>query len=208
MGEPVLFFDVDTQHDFMDADGRLPVPDAGTIVHKLAALTRFAAEGGIPVLASADSHQPDDPEFEQFGPHCVAGTPGQRKIEATLPESSAVLEPERLHEQVANLLAGRLAQLVIEKQNLDVFSVPETERALAQIAPERVILYGVTTEYCVQEATLGLLKRGQSVTVLTDAVKAIQEEAGERALAEMREAGAATATTDEVLRELAAERKA
>ncbi|KPK63445.1 MAG: hypothetical protein AMK73_05180 [Planctomycetes bacterium SM23_32] len=205
MTEKVLFWDVDTQHDFMDPDGRLSVPRADLIVENLSALTQVAARRGIPIVASADAHPPNDPEFEEFGPHCVAGTPGQRKLDATLAEPCEVLEPEQLKEQVRRLMDAHLRQLTIEKQNLDVFTVPATEDVLDSIAPERVCVYGVTTEYCVRCAVLGLRARGYAVTVVSDAVKAIAEEEGQSALAEMREAGADMATTAGLIRALSAD---
>ncbi len=198
-----LFWDVDTQHDFMDADGALPVPDAEAIVANLRRLTRFAASAGIPVIASADAHSPDDPEFEEFGPHCVAGTPGQAKIDATAPERSQVAAEDRLEAQAEQLAAGELAQLVIEKQDLDVFTEPATDDLLDLLQPRRVYVYGVATEYCVLRTVRGLRKRGYATSVIADAVKAIEPEQGRKALAEMRELGAAMAEASEALEALA-----
>ena len=39
MKRPVIFWDVDTQHDFMDPDGKLYVKGAELIMPKLAQLT-------------------------------------------------------------------------------------------------------------------------------------------------------------------------
>jgi len=200
MSCPILFWDVDTQHDFMDEDGKLPVPGARAIVPKLAKVTRFATQRRIPILATADAHPVGDPEFLQFGEHCVPGTHGQKKIEETLPAGTEVVEPAALSEQVRKLLAHEIPQLIIEKQVLDAFDEPLADKALAELRPERVYLYGVATEYCVRCETLGLRKRGYDVTVLTDAVKPISETAGRRAVAEMAAAGAKTAETETVLK--------
>jgi nicotinamidase/pyrazinamidase len=205
MSSEVLFLDVDTQHDFMDADGKLPVPGAKSIVPNLRKLTTFAVERGVPILATADAHPPGDPEFAQFGEHCVPGTRGQRRIRATSPAARPTAAPDRLAEQVAGLASGRIAQLIIEKQALDVFTVPMTDQALAALRPARVYVYGVATEYCVRAEVLGLRQRGYDVTVVTDALGAVRQEDGEKALAEMRAAGASMADTQTVLRTLAAE---
>jgi nicotinamidase/pyrazinamidase len=205
MSSEVLFLDVDTQHDFMDADGKLPVPGARSIVPNLRKLTTFAVERGVPILATADAHPPGDPEFAQFGEHCVPGTRGQRRIRATSPAARQTAAPDRLAEQVAGLASGRIAQLIIEKQALDVFTVPMTDQALAALGPARVYVYGVATEYCVRAEVLGLRQRGYDVTVVTDALGAVRQEDGEKALAEMRAAGASMADTQTVLRTLAAE---
>jgi nicotinamidase/pyrazinamidase len=195
----ILFCDVDTQHDFMDADGALPVPEADAIVPNLRRLTEAAVASGTPIVASADAHPPDDPEFEQFGPHCVAGTPGQAKIDATTAPGWEVADADRLGSQAERLAAGELPQLVIEKQDLDVFTEPAADRLLRLLRPARVYVYGVTTEYCVLRAVRGLLDRGWAATVVTDAVKAIDSEEGGRALEEMTKAGVETAGTEDAL---------
>src|SRR5260370_39940683 len=83
----VIFWDVDTQYDFMKADGKLYVPDAEQGIPNLKRLTDFAHGHGIPIVASADHHLPTDPEIPAtpdwtttFPPHCLRGTTGQRTI--------------------------------------------------------------------------------------------------------------------------------
>ena len=83
MSEPLVFFDIDTQVDFMLPHGKLYVPGAERIIPNLVRLISFARAQGIPVISSADAHAPDDPEFAIWPPHCVAGTPGQRRIPET-----------------------------------------------------------------------------------------------------------------------------
>ncbi len=201
MRADIVFWDVDTQHDFMDADGKLSVPDAAAIVPNLDKLTRFAVDHRIPIVASADAHAPDDPEFEQFPPHCVAGTPGQRKIEATSPAGGELADPARLDEQISRLAAGQIPQLVIEKQDVDVFTVPAAAHVVRALAPQRVFVYGVAAEYCVHRAVMGLLNRRCGVTVVADAVRGVDGTDAELALQQMREAGAEIADTETVLRQ-------
>src|SRR5256885_16981460 len=52
----VIFWDVDTQYDFMKADGKLFVPDADHIIGNLKRLTDYAHAHGIRIVASADDH--------------------------------------------------------------------------------------------------------------------------------------------------------
>lgn len=204
MSCPTLFWDVDTQHDFMDEDGKLPVPGANGIVANLAKLTRFATQRGIPIVATADAHPIGDPEFLQFGEHCVPGTRGQKKIEETMPAGTEVARLEAVAEQAHRLLAGQIRQLVIEKRVLDVFEEPLAEKVLAELRPDRIFLYGVATEYCVRAQTLSLRKQAYNVTLLTDAIKPIREEAGEKAIAEMHAGGVKTADTETILKFLGA----
>jgi nicotinamidase/pyrazinamidase len=195
----VLFWDVDTQHDFIDEDGKLPAPGAPAIIPNLQKLTRAAVEHGVPIVATTDAHPTGDPEFGRFGEHCVPGTRGQRKIAETSPPGAETVAPDTLDDQVRRLLSGEAPQLVVEKQVLDAFDQPLADRVVSRIRPGRIIAYGVATEYCVRAEVLSLLRRGYDVTVVTDAIRAITDEAGEAALKEMRKAGARTADTAAVL---------
>jgi nicotinamidase/pyrazinamidase len=203
MSVRALFFDVDTQHDFLDADGKLPVPGARRILANLRRLTEFAVEHRIPIVASADAHPRGDQEFDEFGEHCVPGSPGQKKLDETTARGREVVDPERLDQQIERLARGETPQLVIEKQTLDVFDKPMTEQILAALKPERVYVYGVTTDYCVLRTVLGLRRCNYAVTVLSDAIKPVEENAGRAALAHMRTAGAAMADTQTALKALA-----
>src|SRR5205809_1422014 len=44
----------------------LYVPGAETIVDRIAALNRYAASHGIPVVSTADAHTENDPEFRDW----------------------------------------------------------------------------------------------------------------------------------------------
>jgi len=202
MSVDLLFLDVDTQHDFIDADGALAVPGAPQLVSILERLTQFARERRIPILADVDAHVPDDVEFEQFPPHGVAGTPGQKKIPQTLLPGAETVRAESPQAQIEKFRRGRIPQLIIEKQTLDVFAQPVTEVILSALDPERVIVYGVATEYCVRCAVLGLRERHYTVTLVTDAIAAVDPGAGEKALAEMQAAGAVLDTAESVRRSL------
>src|SRR5947209_7366258 len=52
----VIFWDVDTQYDFMKADGKLYVPDAEHIIPNLRKLTDYAHGHGVRIVASANDH--------------------------------------------------------------------------------------------------------------------------------------------------------
>ena len=55
---------------------------------------------------------------------------------------------------------------------MDVFKGnPFTENILKIIAPKTVIVYGVTTNVCVNDAVLGLVNRVKRVIVVEDAIK-------------------------------------
>ena len=70
-----VFFDIDTQIDFVYPAGALYVPGAERIVPVIAELNRRAAL----VISTMDAHSEDDPEFQIYPHHCVVGTAGQQK---------------------------------------------------------------------------------------------------------------------------------
>jgi len=185
---PYIFIDIDTQYDFMKSDGRLYVPQAETIIPNLAALIERAGRDGICVLSSVDAHPPDDPEFAQFPPHCVLGTPGQQKLPETLLEPHRVITAEQTLGALEPLLEQN-RQLIFEKSTFDVFSNPNAARLIETIDVGEYVVFGVATDYCVKVAAIGLRERGQRVAVVEDAVRAVSPETGRQALDEMRRRG-------------------
>ncbi len=194
----VAFFDVDTQKDFMEPTGALYVKGAERLTENLAALTAHARAKGIPQVASADAHPPDDPEFKQFPPHCLAGTPGQRKIPETDLGDAPVI-PSRTVPAGDLDRAARANRALFEKVTFDAFTNPNLEGFLARLGAEEFVVYGVATDYCVRAAVLGLRRLGYPVRLVTDAVAAVAEDTGRKAMAEMLAAGARPVTTREVL---------
>jgi nicotinamidase/pyrazinamidase len=196
----MLFWDVDTQLDFIDPQGKLYVPGAETIVPQLQRLTNWAAERGVLVIASACAHHPGDAEFRQYPPHCLVGTSGQQKIpETRLP--NALILPNHFQELPADF--SRYSQIILEKQQLDVFTNPNTERVLERLGPAQdIALYGVVTEICVSYAARGLLRRGHRVRIVSDAVRPLEQQAADSFLEEVGRSGAELVTTEELLHEL------
>ena len=82
----IIFWDVDTQADFMLPGGRLYVPGAEKLLANLNRLTDAARRNRVFLVSDACLHTPDDPEFQRFPPHCVRGTPGAAIVPETLAE--------------------------------------------------------------------------------------------------------------------------
>ena len=180
-----VFFDVDTQLDFLFPAGALYVPGAETIAGTVARLNRYAGEHGIPVVSTMDAHTENDPEFREWPPHCVAGTVGQTKPQETLLADRAVV-PVRV---IALPLLTGVSQVLLEKVTTNAFSNPNLERLLEQLGAERYVVYGVVTEICVRFAALGLLKTGKRVELVTDAVRHLSDPAREAMLADFAAGG-------------------
>jgi nicotinamidase/pyrazinamidase len=198
-----IFWDVDTQIDFLVSDGRLYVPGAESIVPNLARLTALAREHDIPLISSACAHRPGDPEFEIYGPHCLIGTRGQQK-------TSETLLPHRVtvpyHEVTLPDLSPH-QQLIIEKEQLDVFTNPNTDEVLRQFQPAlEVVLYGVVTEICVANAASGLLDRGHRIVLVEDAVRALDTEKSRQFIERAQRRGARLARTDDIVQSMTAKK--
>jgi nicotinamidase/pyrazinamidase len=196
MHQPLAFFDVDTQVDFMLPHGRLYVPGAGEIIPNLVKLMSYAREHGVPVLSSADAHAPDDPEFAIWPPHCVTGTPGQQRIPQTL-FPDAVVIPSR--PGAFDPPAQWPRQIIIEKPTYDTAANPNFDAILRALGPRRTVVFGVATEYCVRADALALRERGFPVDLVVDAIRAITEEGGRKALDEMTAVGVRLVTTADVV---------
>jgi nicotinamidase/pyrazinamidase len=203
MSRETAFVDVDTQFDFMDPGGALYVPGAEKLAPALERLTRWAVDKGVPIIASVDAHAPDDPEFKDFPPHCVAGTPGQKKLHETLGNRPLFIENRPLELSIPMIeQAGvlRYDQYVFEKQTFSLFGNVNAEKILGRIAPRKFVVYGVATDYCVKAIVLDLLEQGAEVEVVEDAIAAVAEESGLAALEEMKAKGARFVSVEDVLR--------
>ena len=197
MGESLVFFDVDTQVDFMSPAGRLYVPGAEQIVPNLRLLMNWARENNVPVISSADAHSAHDPEFKIWPPHCVIGTPGQRRIPETQFPDPVVIPsiPGAFNPPV-----HWVGQYIIEKPSYYPQDNPNFEAILKSLGSRRAVVFGVATEYCVRANVLALCHRGFQVDVVIDAIKSIDVEGGRKVLEEMAIAGTHTTTTAEVCR--------
>lgn len=168
-----LFFDVDTQLDFLYEAGALHFPGAEDIVKSLGKLTNFAAANRIQIISDVDAHSEDDPEFKVWKPHCVIGTVGQQKAACTLLTPRVVLStaPGAIDRIRPQLQGAR--QIILEKQTLDCFTNPNLPSLLDILKADRYVVYGVATEICVQCAAFGLLNTGAQIELVTDAIKGI-----------------------------------
>lgn len=192
----LVFWDVDTQVDFMEPGGKLYVPGAEKIVANIRRLNDYAREHQIPVVSSVDAHQPTDPEFTDYPPHCLAGTPGQQKVADTVLDRHFVI-PNRKITLPDNLLSYQ--QIIVEKQATDVFTNPNLENLLKRLGKREVVLYGVVTEICVDRAARGLVQRGYRITLVRDAVQHLDEGLGRATVAEVIKNGGSVLSPEEVL---------
>jgi nicotinamidase/pyrazinamidase len=190
-----IFFDVDTQLDFLFPAGALAVPGAEQIAGRLAHLTDFAERQGIQIISTADAHSEDDPEFKIWKPHCVVGTYGQLKASDTLLSRPLILTsaPAPIDPAVS-----QAKQIIVEKQMLDCFTNPNLRPLLDQLAADRYVVYGLVSEFCVKCAAFGLLGTGARVELVTDAIKSLNAAEEKELLQTFQAQGGHLTTASEV----------
>jgi nicotinamidase/pyrazinamidase len=194
----VIFWEVDTQADFMLPGGKLYAPGAERLLPNIRRLTDAARQGRVLLISHGCFHSQDDPEFTTFPPHCIKGTPGSAYIPEALAEK-VVTVPNEPTATLPDDLA-RYQQILLEKQTLDIFESRHAEELLQRLGTNtEFVVFGVVTEYCVRLAAKGLLDRGRRVFVVKDAIETLKAEDGARTIAELQALGAKFITTDQAL---------
>jgi nicotinamidase/pyrazinamidase len=179
-----VFFDIDTQIDFLFPAGALYAPGAEKIIPTVAKLNRYAGKHGIPVVSTMDAHSENDPEFRDWPHHCVVDTVGQQKAASTLLEKRIVVP-----NSPCELNLTSIEQVLLEKQTVKALSNVNFARLIDHFAADRYVVYGVVTEVCVKFAAFGLLETSKRVEIVTDAVCALNNETGAQTLADFTAAG-------------------
>jgi nicotinamidase/pyrazinamidase len=212
----LIFWDEDTQNDFILPEGKLYVSGAEQLRSTLGALTRFAHDRAIPIVASADDHDLANPEISDapdwattFPPHCMRGTLGQQKIVETMLRNPLVLQPvPEDRAALARRISGHTGDFLLLKHELDTFSNPNARVVLESLAPEAIVLYGVATDFCDRLAIEGLLRerRDAALFFVTDAARAIDPARGDALIEEWAGRGVRLITARDVLRGVGLER--
>jgi len=169
---------VDPQVDFCPG-GALAVPGGDGIFPAVNRASRI-----VPLtVASRDWHPADHVSYLAQGGtwpvHCQAGSPGA--------EFHPALETDRVeHVFSKGTDPAREAYSAFDGTGLAGW--------LRERDVDRLYVAGLATDYCVRASVLDALREGFRVVVLEDAIGAVDVTPGdgERALAEMRDAGAVT----------------
>ncbi len=197
-----IFWEVDVQADFMLPGGKLYVPGAEKLLPNIRKLTDAARRGEVFLVSHGCYHPANDPEFKQFPPHCLKGSPGAEFVPEALAEKLVRVENDtsvRLPEDMF-----KYQQIILEKQTLDVFETRHADELVERLGnAAEYVVFGVVTEYCVSCAVKGLLKRKRRVAVVRDAIETLAPEVGNKTLTELQSLGARLVTTDEILDKVA-----
>jgi nicotinamidase/pyrazinamidase len=204
-----ILWDVDTQVDFMEPDGKLYVPGAHEVAPAMERLVDAVRAAQVVHVASADDHELTDPEISDapdftntYPPHCLRGTRGAEKINETkqrdpLPLSLVPFPPGLLPGMIENT-----REILLLKKNFNVFTNPNTDALLDALAPDEIVVFGVATDVCDDAAIRGFLLRGRRVVFVEDAARGLDERRTAACTAFWREGGVEFATVEEVVASL------
>jgi nicotinamidase/pyrazinamidase len=170
---------VDVQNDFCPG-GALGVAGGDEVVAPLNKLIAEFLEGGEPVFKSRDWHPPTTKHFAAYGGtwpvHCVQNTKG------------AEFHPGLIDDVHIRVISKGLG----DEDSYSAFDGTDLALQLRRLGVEEVWVGGLATDYCVKQTVLDALKEGFKVKALENAMRAVEGNPGdgERAIEEMREAGA------------------
>ena len=201
-----ILWDVDTQVDFMEPNGKLYVPGAKDVAGNMERLVDALRAAGVTHVASADDHELTDPEISDepdfantYPPHCLRGTRGGEKILETkqrdpLPLALVPFPPGL----VPQLIAGR-REILLLKKNFNVFTNPNTDPLLDALDPEEIVVFGVASDVCDDAAIRGFLLRGRRVVFVEDAARGLDDGRTAACEAFWRQGGVEFRTVEEVV---------
>ncbi len=178
---------VDVQNDFADPEGSLSVTGGGDVVPLINAEIADAQRQGAHIVYTADWHPPSTPHFAKDGGiwpvHCVGDTWGAAFHPDLVVAGPIVRKGTDGHDGYSGFST--------RDPSTDEASPTELASLLRDAGVTTLVVAGLATDYCVRSTALDGLTQGFSVTVLTDAVRAVdlQPGDGERALAEIAAAG-------------------
>lgn len=177
---------VDVQNDFCPG-GTLAVQGGDEVVEPLNRQIDLFLERGAPVYKGRDWHPANTKHFAAYGGtwpiHCVQNTKG------------AEFHPALRDDPRIKVVSKGLG----DKDCYSAFDETDLAAQLHQQGVEEVVVGGLATDYCVKNTVLDALKNGFKVKALKNAMRAVdlQPGDGDRAIEEMRAAGAEIVETKE-----------
>lgn len=115
--------------------GALASPRVAAIAVPIARIGKIFQDKGIEIIAFADAHSEDSPEFISYPPHCIAGTP----------ESDIVPE-----------ISGALTFTRIDKGSTNAYLEPVFQKMIAKKRWTKFVVVGDCTDICINQLAVTL----------------------------------------------------
>lgn len=170
---------VDVQNDFCPG-GSLAVAHGDEVIAPLNNLIEEFLEKGEPVFKTRDWHPAHTKHFQAYGGtwpvHCVQNTAG------------AEFHRDLLDDKHIRVISKGLG----DKDCYSGFDGTDLALQLQRLGVREIWVGGLATDYCVKNTVLDGIKEGFQVKAVKDAMRPVELQAGdgERAIEEMRKAGA------------------
>lgn len=192
---PIFFLDIDTQKDFLYADGSCCLQRGELILPVLQKLAHFAADKSLPLLSTACLHHPDAGSFHGLPAHCLAGHDGAAKVPESLHLRHHRIENRRVDRNLA-LLFQQYTQVVLEKSSHDLLDNPNSARILGCLG-KNAFVYGCH-EKSIEMAIAAMLSRGIQVVVVEDACAWMEPARARRLLDDLEKKGVRRITSKQL----------
>ena len=190
---------VDVQGDFTEVkEGSLAVPGTDkSYIEKVALATKRLKEAGLTVFATQDWHPPDHVSF------CTNHI-GKKPFDVIkVGDRTQVLWPPHCVQNTENakiLIDAKLFEGIIHKgmhSEFDSYSGfkddgeqrTEMDSILKENGIEKLVIYGIATDYCVKATAIDAIEAGYNVLVIKDLCRGISAETSSASLEEIEEAG-------------------
>jgi nicotinamidase-related amidase len=193
-----LIIDVDTQKDFLLANGSACVRNHRRVLQNIRRVMAWARMKNVRVISTKQVYDPGHSGNGHGQPYCIRGTEGCRKVPYTVRKNHITFVADGCTDLPRDILKT-YDQVVLHKRCSNPFEEPRADRLLGDVQVNEFVVIGATTEDAVKHTVLGLLLRRKSVTVLVDAVGACDRGAAEIALRQMEAKGAKLAETKALL---------
>ena len=177
---------VDVQNDFCPG-GTLAVPHGDEVVAPLNKLIDEFLDRGDPVYKSRDWHPRTTKHFAAYGGtwpvHCVQNTRG------------AQFHPALRDDPRITVISKGQG----DADGYSAFDDTDLGSQLRKAGIQELVVGGLATDYCVKNTVLDAVDRGFRVKAVKDAMRPVELQPGdgERAIEEMRAAGAEIVSTDD-----------
>jgi nicotinamidase-related amidase len=182
MSRTVLLL-IDLQRDFLETNGRLPVPaaDANRVIAVANRMIEHAQKAGWTMIWIKN----------EFRWTQLMGN-FSRRFAAMKGSRGAEIDP-RIH-------CSTDFPMVV-KCCADGFSNARLETVLKDLAPQRIVALGLMTDECVQETTKGAISRGYRVEIVEDGVATMGDADHQKGLANLRASGAELKCSEDIIGE-------
>ncbi len=193
-----VLMDINTQRDFADVTGSMPVSNAAVLGKSLRRVIAWAKWNSAPVVSSIESHRKMELSDSGHPIACEDGSGGQEKLAYTMLENRTHIEFDNTF-CVKTDLFKQYQQVIFRKRGDDLLGNPKADRFLTQLPVREYILFGTGLETSIKSAALGLLTRGKYVTIVSDACGVWNEGMADLTLRQLAAKGARMITVAELL---------